>query len=246
VPEYLTRLLLFSAAIFFYYNTLVRRLGRLSRPWAEKLRLGRRYPLRDISAALNLPLAGLSQLLFCAVLVLLTGVAVKPLFTHNFHPILIVYGVLLGVGEMALATFLCAVAMRLVTVVAPPESVGAGSDWNVIGKGGWMHYHLKTLEVVPLPAAVLSISLYVAVEELIFRGILITEFLSAGASAAVMTSVLLFTVVQMFHMPDWRAAMFPVVGALVMGILHGTLFVAVPNVVPLIIAHLVFFLVAVI
>jgi len=35
--------------------------------------------------------------------------------------------------------------------------------------------------------------------------------------------------------------MFPVIGALVIGIVHGALFLAEPDIVPLIVAHLVFF-----
>lgn len=239
------KFMLISAAIFIYYYLLVSRLGPVSRPLAEMLGLGKRYPVRDISAVVNLPVAALAQFLFSLVLIAITGVSVGPLLIGEFQPILMLYGILLGIGEMALATFLCLVAIQIAMKVAPAGSAPQNQNWSVIARGGWMRYHMKTLEVAPMPLATLSILLYVGVEEMIFRPILITYFLPQGAGVALICSVFFYVLVQVFHMPDWRAAMFPIIGALVIGIFHGLLFLAVPSLLPLVIAHFVFFIAAV-
>jgi hypothetical protein len=57
-------------------------------------------------------------------------------------------------------------------------------------------------------------------------------------------SVALFTAAQVFRMPSWRSAMFPALGARTLGVVDGLLFLAVPTILPLIVAHIVFFLVA--
>ena len=56
---------------------------------------------------------------------------------------------------------------------------------------------------------------------------------------------MLFIAVQVFNMPSWHSAMFAVLGALVIGLVHGGLYLAVPNLLPLIIAHMVTFAVSV-
>lgn len=66
----------------------------------------------------------------------------------------------------------------------------------------------------------------------------------AGMGVALAASVTLFVGIQVFNMPSWRAAMFPVLGALVVGVVHGALYLAVPDITPLIVAHFVLFMVA--
>lgn len=90
------------------------------------------------------------------------------------------------------------------------------------------------------------ITLQVTMEEVVFRGVMIS-FLQqpVGAVAAAAISGALFAVMQAFHMPTWKSAMFPVIGALVMGLVHGWLLLATGLLVPLIVAHIVFFVFAV-
>jgi membrane protease YdiL (CAAX protease family) len=118
-------------------------------------------------------------------------------------------------------------------------------QWIAMSRAGWMQGYLVTLHSVSLPTSVSLTVAYVAVEEIVFRGIMITFLLPLGAVAAVTLSTIVFAIVQAFQMPGWRNAIFPATGAVVMGIVHGTLFVAVPDVAPLIVAHAVFFLAAV-
>jgi hypothetical protein len=78
-------------------------------------------------------------------------------------------------------------------------------------------------------------------EEIIFRSVLVSAALPLGRVAAVATSTLFFSLVQTLHMPSWRSGFFPVIGALVTGTIHGTLFVLVPEIWPLIMAHVILF-----
>ena len=82
-----------------------------------------------------------------------------------------------------------------------------------------------------------------AAQELIFRGLLIPAFLDEGlgGTASVASSGLLFVGVQALAMPSRRAALFPMVGAAVVGVVHGILFLHVPDVIPLAVAHVAFF-----
>lgn len=244
--DFLVRFLIATAAIILYYRLVVGRLGPLSRRLPDVLRLGRHRPLRDVSAALNLPVAALAQALFCLALLRITGVELWPLLTSGLRPVLVLYGVLLGVGEMAVATFFCRAALQTVGRRARTPELSARGGWDVVARGGWMRYHLKTVEVTPLPLAAFSVLLYVSVEEIVFRGVLLQYLSPGGAALSLLASVLLFVMVQAFHMPDWRAAMFPIIGAIVLGVVHAALFLAVPTIVPLIVAHLVFFFSAVI
>ena len=169
MQEFVVRFLIIFVAIFFYYRIVVGRLGPISRPLADILGLGKRYPLQDISAIVNLPLAGAAQAVFCFLLILITGVEIGQLLIGEFRPILLFYGILLGIGDMALSTFFCNVGIQAAMRLAPAEGATARKDWHVIARGGWMRYHMKTIEMAPLPVAVLSILLYVSIEEIIFR-----------------------------------------------------------------------------
>ncbi|MFE0100721.1 type II CAAX prenyl endopeptidase Rce1 family protein [Streptomyces sp. NPDC059009] len=118
-------------------------------------------------------------------------------------------------------------------------------SWLGRSRGGWIRHHLTALKVLPLWAALGLTGVQVASEELVFRGVAITWLRDAGPVVALTTSIVLFIVMQAFFMSSWQGAMFPVVGGVVMGIVHGLVFWAVPDVAPLVVAHVVFFVFAV-
>jgi hypothetical protein len=217
--------------------------------WSRSLR--KRLPRTRYSSSVQadnivrLSLAGLLQLLFLAALALALEVDVPRQLAQGFHPLLILYGALLGVGEMAFSSFLCHAVGRLAMAVAPGRVPPSMQDWMVVAKAGWMRAYLDTINAVPWTVSLGLIVLYVTVEEIIFRGILTQCFLPLGPGPAVVLSTGLFAIVQTVQMPSWSSTLFPVLGALVMGLAHGALFLAVPNLVPLIVAHCVFFLIAV-
>jgi membrane protease YdiL (CAAX protease family) len=97
-----------------------------------------------------------------------------------------------------------------------------------------------TIRVAPQWFALFIIGLYVAGEEIVFRGVLVNMLRPAGALLAVAVPTAVFAGVQMFHMPTARAAIFPVAGALVVGTVHGIIYLLVPALLPLMLAHAVF------
>ncbi|GLX04046.1 CPBP family intramembrane glutamic endopeptidase [Microbispora sp. NBRC 16548] len=118
-------------------------------------------------------------------------------------------------------------------------------QWLGLSRGGWIRHHLKTMEVVSLPLALALTATQVGSEEVVFRGLVLSWLREAGPVLAIGISCLLFTVMQVFLMSSWRAAMFPVVGAIVMGVTHSVLFWHFPVLIPLVVAHVTFFLFAV-
>jgi len=146
---------------------------------------------------------------------------------------------------MSLGSFISNVVMRLVQLVHPVRHSSSKSSWFVAVEGGWMRSFLKTVEIVPMPFAVSAIILYIAMEEVVFRGVVINALIPWGQAAAVSISTVFFVLVQAFHMPSWRSAAFPIVSASVMGPLHGSLYVAVPDLAPLIVAHSTMFIIAI-
>ncbi|MDQ0812858.1 hypothetical protein QFZ63_004572 [Streptomyces sp. B3I7] len=131
--------------------------------------------------------------------------------------------------------------------VADPADQGQSlRSWLGRSRGGWIRHHLTSLKVLPLWAALGLTGVQVASEELVFRGVALTWLREAGPGVALTTSIVLFVLMQAFFMSSWQGAMFPVVGGVVMGVVHGLVFWTTPFVAPLVVAHVVFFVFAVI
>ncbi|MBX6383474.1 MAG: CPBP family intramembrane metalloprotease [Microbispora sp.] len=136
-------------------------------------------------------------------------------------------------------------AQRPGAVRSPEDGGERTRQWLGLSRGGWIRHHLKTMESLSLPLALTLTAVQVGSEEVVFRGLVLTWLRDAGPVLAIAASCLLFTVMQVFLMSSWRAAMFPVVGAIVMGITHSVLFWHYPVLLPLVVAHVTFFLFAV-
>ncbi|MBE1493141.1 hypothetical protein H4696_000241 [Amycolatopsis lexingtonensis] len=252
------RVLVLVAVVIGYYwlgkTALFKAAGTLAkrtRAKAGKLDVAQR------TAVLELAAAGLSHVLLVVLLVLVTGVGPGVVLSGADRPDLLALGALLGVGELALGSLLCRAVIEVSLAARLPARTGAhlGStedeqgtglrSWLGRSRGGWIRHHLVTLKVLPLPVAVLLTGTQVASEETVFRAIALTWLRDAGPAVALSTSIALFVVMQAFFMSSWQAALFPVVGGVVMGIVHGLVFWAVPAVAPLVVAHVVFFFFAV-
>lgn len=243
----MTRILIGALAItviFAVQMVVYDRLGALARRLVLRLRWTRRRSVAEMTGVVRLGLAGLTLATVCLLLALLTGAGTADLGFTGLHPIRIVYGVFLGLGELGLGSLLGHLAIRVSVALAPGGPTDMG-DWLTVARGGWMSFYLKTIEVAPLPVALALIVLYVGSEEVLFRGVLFHHFLPLGPAGAVAASTAVFAAVQAIHMPSWRAAMFPCIGALMMGAVHGALFQATGDIAPLVVAHAVFFLAAV-
>jgi membrane protease YdiL (CAAX protease family) len=220
----------------FVYRIAVKRAGPPVRAVVALLHLDARHPVREVEAVGKLAAAAAAQLLFAAVLMTVLGIRLDSVI--GFQPHLVLVGSVLGIGELALAGFVSTVVLQVAALASGQD---ATDDWLRQGRAGWMRYFTATMSTAPPWLAAAIIALYVGVEELVFRGILITAASSYGAAVACALSTTLFVAAQAFGMPSLRAALFPVAGAAIVGPVHAILFWHVHDVLPLIAAHLVFF-----
>lgn len=205
----------------------------------------RTHSVDEVDSTLRLGIAVVFQASFCACLVAATRTDIVDAVFGDLSPILIVYGVILGVSEAALGSYLGHVCMRIAMKVAPARVPATTREWLAIAKGGWMRLYMNTARVAPIAVVIALTFFYVSVEEIVFRAVVIEYFDAWGAVVAIAVSTFMFMLVQVFHMPSWHAAMFPVVAASAIGVVHGALYFAVPTLAPLVVAHFVLFVVAV-
>ncbi|MFF5207632.1 CPBP family intramembrane glutamic endopeptidase [Streptosporangium sp. NPDC000396] len=250
------RALVLAALVLLYYKYAKTALFAACRRAAHLLPFAGRWDASERGSVLELAAAGASHVLVVILLALVTGIDVGGLPTGWNRPDLIGLGAAIGVGEVALGSLLCRVLIegvqargrRHASARALPATA-AGQErmrqWLGLSRGGWIRHHLKTMEVVSLPLAVMLTAVQVGSEEVVFRGLMLTWLRDAGPLLAIGLSCLLFTVMQVFLMSSWRAAMFPVVGAIVMGVTHSVLYWHYPALIPLMVAHVTFFLFAV-
>ncbi len=158
---------------------------------------------------------------------------------------LIAQGALLGVGVMGASSLLGRMYIELMKFYSSHTSRLDTKNWLTMARGGWIRHHYHTIQVLPIPVAIMVTLGQVFAEELVFRGVFVNVFLPWGIVAAVCFSTLFFMLMQVFYMPNRIASIFPVIGALVVGVINSYLFIATHNLYPLIVAHIVFFTFAV-
>jgi hypothetical protein len=223
----------------FFYRRVVAHWGPVMRWSLAWLRLAARRPMREVEATEKLLAAGIAQLLLAVVLLVGAGVGPADLVGPGIEPVILAAAIGLGFAELALTSLLCATTLEFATLMRGDWRTA--EEWEAESRGGWMSYFLLTARAAPSALAFASIALYVVMEEVIFRGILIEALAPAGMSVAIGVSAVLFVTVQAFAMPSRRAALFPMVGAAVVGPVHGIIFWHVRDVLPLALAHLAYF-----
>jgi membrane protease YdiL (CAAX protease family) len=228
-------------AVILYYGLGKRQIFKAAFPLGCALRLTARYSTSEATAVVELALAGGTHLLFCALTMWLFGISWANTGLLNVDPLQCVYGFLLGAGLLAVSSLLCRVAISLFQALWPAAGPGDLRNWLALSRAGWLRHHLRTIEVVPLPLALSLIAVQVSAEEFFFRGVLMQYYLPCGKAVALVFPLALFTLMQVFNMPSLQSAMFPVVGAVVMGLVHGLLYLGSPSLLPLVISHLTFF-----
>jgi len=245
--EFTVRLSLLVAGVAVYYGWAIRALGQATRPAGRRLltrlKFVSHFTADELESLVSLMAAAVGQVLFIVVAFAITDGSLAQLAPDRWEPLLLLLGALLGVGEAALASFLGFLCLR--AAQAREGGDQDSRDWLATGRGGWIRFYLRTAEIAPAPLLLAVTAFYVTVEETLFRGVLITFLSAEGAGFAVAVSTIMFVTVQVFHMPSWRAAMFPALGGLVVGVVHGVLFVTTGDLAPLIVAHLMMFLVLV-
>lgn len=229
-------------ALFLQYGLCRKLIVGKSLAIAEWLPLSLRYPTRDIAMVLSVALAGLTG---CVVALAVSWVNDKNpfvLFTQHFSPEQIPFGVLLGLGEVAVSMLFSSLALYLFMPLRAKQ-IGAGiaDELRAIGQAGWVRAYRKTLQILPGPLAWAVVALALLGEELLFRGIGVRFFAPDGLLIAMLASTLPFIAVQSLGMPSWFSSLPAMCGALVIGPVNAWLFLTIPNIIPLEIAHLTFF-----
>lgn len=219
-----------------FYRYGVGRLGALADRLLAGSHISARHSQRDVNDALKLVAAGLSQILFAASLWLYVGIPINTL-TSGLAPGIVGIALLLGLAELGTASTLGRVATMIAT-----RSNKAVARLLSEGQGGWMRQFRAVTRVGHPIGALLVVVIYVTGEEVVFR--VVTLHLTSGLAeaGAVVVSTAVFVVVQVFGMPSLRAAMFPMVGSVVVGLIHAWLFLQTSALVPLVVAHSVFLL----
>jgi len=225
--------------IVVYYRYVAPEVVRAVTPRFSRLAIQSTHSYASVESVVALSFACLFQAVFFVLLLYASDLSRSDLGLVSFSPVLLIYGAVLGVGEMAFASFLCFTCVQGFELRRDTR-LGGLASWLAISRSGWMRQYLRTIETIPWPAALLLVCAYVSVEELVFRSLVIPTFLPERV-LALAASVVLFSFVQLFNMPSWRHGLFPFIGAVTMGIVHGLLFIEVPVIFPLILAHVTFF-----
>ncbi len=231
--------------IIFFYHYAKSFIYSISYSLAIWFGIAKHYPLEVAKGSVELPLMVCFHLLFCALCIYLFSVPIKSALSFSYHSIfpLIVLGVLLGVGLMGFSSLLCRAVIECLRSMDSsfPQDV---SQWLIMVRSGWVRHYFHTLDVLPFYIALLIVCAQVCCEELMFRGVWIHYF-SSGPMVSIIMSTCLFMGMQVFHMPSRLSVIFPLVGSMVIGLVHGILYSCVPSLIPLMVSHATFFLVAV-
>lgn len=199
--------------------------------------------LQELKGIVELILIVISHLLFCYLLSLFLHVPLIELWHFRQLQLQhIALGLLLGIGQMTCSATICVLLIRFLQFCFPNRVPMSSQQWVTQSRAGWIRHHLDTIEHLPKFIAVMIIALQITAEETIFRGLLFTSLSPFSSHAALFGSSLLFSLIQAFLMPRKISSLFPVVGALIMGFSNAYLYMYLPNLYPLIIGHVVFFL----
>lgn len=227
---------LYGKTCIIYYTPSVTRF----------LKLTQYFPVDDINGVVELAIIAISHVVFCIFLLFIIPIHWPSAHIDLIHiPIFILYGVLLGIGCMGVSVLMSKLAMQLIATFKKNSDYDI-KTWLTFSRGGWIKHHLQSMEVLPIYLSLIVLAMQVGSEEFIFRGIWLNYFMIFGAPIALLSSVFFFVVMQAFLMSKWQGAIFPMIGAMVMGVVHSILYLQVPVLWPLIIAHITFFLFAVI
>jgi hypothetical protein len=230
--------------IIIYYKYIKTALIKLASYFSQHLK-STVFTVEEINGTTELILIASSHVLFCFLLLYFIPPVVSPgQIPLHFYPVFFIFGIILGAGCLCLSGVFCQLLLQLLNL----KNLFPGDlkSWLMLSRGGWIRHHLHALTILPFPVALLILLFQVGSEETIFRSLMISYFRQAGEMIALATSGGFFVLMQVFQMHSWRNAIFPVTGASVIAICHGILFWHVPILWPLIVAHVTFFLLAVI
>ena len=239
------RLLLSLGIVVGYYKCGKEMLLKLAPKLAKRTSLGETMPFLEAVGIYELVLVAVSHVLLCLSVAGVLGISWTEMGISEFSVTRVFYGIAIGAGLLGVSTVLCRCAIELGPRVmgnACPDNL---SGWLTLSRAGWIRHHIHAAKNLPMPVVLAVLIMQVGSEEVMFRGIMVQYFAPFGILLSIVVSTTLFVSMQTFQMPNFASSMFPVIGSLVMGIVHGVLFAYDAALWPLIVAHITFFLLAV-
>lgn len=241
----LAKIICCLSLIIIFYKNIKQYAFDHSGKIAVFFKLNRFYPYETSKGVIELSFIVILHFLFCIFLIKFLGIKLSQLGINLKEPLLLFEGVLLGIGIMGTSALIGRLSIEFLRYIYKNKYSYGIKDWLAMARSGWIRHYFHTLEVLPLPLALLVTLGQVCGEEIVFRGVLINYFLPYGKYIALFISTTLFMYMQTFHMPNRLSGVFPMIGALVVGLASGTLYIYTHTLLPLIIAHFTFFAVAV-
>lgn len=168
------------------------------------------------------------------------------------QPQLVLAAVAVGIAEVGLAALAASVVLAVVAVApraghyAPgrPAVAGPAAGWLSLPRSGWARRWPKPGWRTPVAAAGTGLLFVgIAAEEAVFRGFLITLLRPLGPLAAVAIAATAYVAYGLTRPAARGSATEAACCCAVLGAVNGGLFVVIPALFPLIIAHLAFVLI---
>lgn len=228
--------------ILGYYGYIKKLLFKFSRILAEKINFSKGVSLQEKTGIVELIFAASSHVVFLGLIFYIFNLNVISLLEYHSSFLQLLMGIPIGVGIMCVSTTLCSMMVKVVRVCSPASIPAHSRGVATIARSGWVRHHLHVVNNLPLYVALLIILVQLACEEIIFRVVVITVLAPYSVILAMSVSMLLFIYMQTFHMPSKIAALFPVMGACVMAVVHTYLYIKLREIYPLIVSHFAFFL----
>lgn len=243
---FLNRLLLITLLIiaFYYYFKIF--LFHAANKISIYFNMTRHYSVEMAKGVVELPLIVIMHFTFCLMIIYLLSIPIQVSIPSATKIIVdITVGIFLGIGMMGFSSLLCRAFIEILRHIPHPYFPKEVKNWLIMTRSGWLRHYFHTIEALPFIMSLPIVLGQVFCEELMFRGILIPYFLPAGPWVAIIVSTILFMFMQLFHLPSLLSGIFPMVGSLVIGLINSILYAKFFNLLPLVIAHFTFFIVAV-
>lgn len=205
---------------------------------ARAFKMTQKYPLEEAKSAVGFVLVSLSHIIFVLLLSLILKVHLRSLNIYHFSLYDCSFGLLLGPGLAGTTAIISLFVTKLYAILfsCSLQQIYLGLS------SGWIKSYAAIKKLTPTYISIPLIISQLACEEFVFRVIFQNYFLASGLLFSIIISTLLFVFMQIFLMPTVRGALFPVIGALMMGPIHGIAFTITHSIWPLIISHTAFFL----
>ncbi len=237
------KLLISAVLVILFYKMCRPAILNVSEIISKKYNFCRNYPLLKITGVINFVLISISNLLLAVILLVITHTSFQKIgLSFSFISLhIIFYGLLLGVGIAGISALGC----QLITTIFQSKLFACGllksNGSNFSARSTWLKNHHNAKEILSRPVWLLILFFQLFSEEVIFRGTYLNYFLPFGTVLGIMVSAGLFICMKYISMPSLENAVFPMISAAAMGIMHGYLFCLIPTIYPLIISHCVFF-----